>query len=263
MKPQINIESLTSSGTTVTATAKYAHGLLPGVRVRVQNCNETAYNGTFTVTAVTNFYVFTFTALSTPSASPATGNNITVAPNAWYGAPIRVGMFDSQNGAFFEFDGQTLWVVRRSSTLQTTGTSALTQNSPTVTGTVTKFSSEFKPGDFVVIRGQSYIVQHITSDTSMVISPEYRGATATNCVISKTVDTRFAQTNWNIDRCDGTGASLYNINLARIQMLYMDYSWYGAGSVRFGFKNNRGEVIYCHRIINNNLNSNNNNNSNT
>ena len=255
MKPNLTINNITSSGTTVTVTTRLSHGLGVGATVTITGADQAAYNGTFTVTAVTNFYVFTFTALSTPSASPATGNGITVAPNAWYGAPIRIGMFDSQNGAFFEFDGQTLWVVRRSSTLQTSGTSAVTQNSPTVTGTVTKFSSEFKPGDFIVIRGQSYLVQHIVSDTSMTIYPEYRGATATNCVLSRTVDTRFAQTNWNIDRCDGTGASLYNINLTKIQMFYMDYSWYGAGSVRFGFKNNRGEVIYCHRIINNNINT--------
>ena len=30
---------------------------------------------------------------------------------------------------------------------------------------------------------------------------------------------------------------------------------YCTRSVRFGFKNNRGEVIYCHRIINNNINT--------
>lgn len=254
MKPNLTTNNITSVGTTVTVTCRLSHGLGVGATVIVTGADQTAYNGTFTVASIVSPYVFTYTALSTPSASPATGT-IAVAPNSWYGASIRVGMFDQQNGAFFEFDGQTLWVVRRASTLQLSGTVAVTQNSATVTGTSTKFSSEMKPGDFIVIRGQSYIVQSISSDTSMTVNPEYRGSTATNCVISKTVDTRFSQSNWNIDRCDGTGASLYNINLSRIQMFYMDYSWYGAGSVRFGFKNTRGEVIYCHRIINNNLNT--------
>jgi hypothetical protein len=40
-----------------------------------------------------------------------------------------------------------------------------------------------------------------------------------------------------------------------MQMFYIDYTWYGAGGVRFGFKNNRGEIIYCHRIPNNNVNT--------
>jgi hypothetical protein len=255
MKPNLTVNNITSSGATVTVTCRQSHGLGVGATVIITGADQAAYNGTFTVTSTATFYVFTYTALSTPAATPATGNTITVAPNTWYGAPIRIGMFDSQNGAFFEYDGQTLWVVRRSSTQQLSGTLAVTQNSATVTGTATKFATELKPGDFCVIRGQSYVVQAIASETSMTIYPEYRGATAINCVPSKTVDTRFAQTNWNIDRCDGTGASLYNINLTRIQMFYMDYSWYGAGSVRFGFKNTRGEVIYCHRIINNNINT--------
>jgi hypothetical protein len=40
-----------------------------------------------------------------------------------------------------------------------------------------------------------------------------------------------------------------------MQMFYADFTWYGAGAIRFGFKNNRGEVIYCHRIVNNNNNT--------
>ena len=254
LKPVLTYNNMTASGTTVTVTTRYSHGLLPGATVTVSGAIQTAYNGTFTVTTAATPYTFTYTALATPAATPATGT-ITISPNSWYGAGIRIGMFDLQNGAFFEFDGQTLYVVKRSSTLQISGVAAVTQNAATITGTSTKWSQELKPGDWVVIRGQSYLVQHITSDTAMTISPEYRGVTATACVVSKTVDTRFAQSTWNIDRCDGTGASLFNLNLTKMQMFYMDYSWYGAGAIRFGFKNNRGEVIYCHRIPNNNLNT--------
>ena len=253
-KPQLNADNLTSSGTTVTVTAKYAHGLLPGATVIVTGCNETAYNGTFTVVTAPSPLTFTYTALSIPSASPATGNPV-VNPNAWFNNSARVGMFDNQNGFYFEFDGQQIFAVRRSSTLQISGAASVTNGSQQVTGTNTKFSSQLVPGDYVVIRGMSYLVQHITSDTTMFIYPEYRGTTGVNNIVSKTVNTRFPQSAWNIDRCDGTGASLYNLDLTKMQMLYIDYSWYGAGSIRFGFKNTRGEVVYCHRIANNNLNT--------
>ena len=53
---------------------------------------------------------------------------------------------------------------------------------------------------------------------------------------------------------DGTGASGFNLDLTKMQMWYIDYSWYGAGEIRFGMRNTRGEVIYCHRMPNNNLN---------
>jgi len=103
----------------------------------------------------------------------------------------------------------------------------------------------------------SYMVQSIASDTSMFIYPEYRGAIniAGGAIVSKTIDTRYNQALWNIDKFDGSGASQYNLDLTKMQMFYMDFSWYGAGAIRFGMKNNRGEVIYCHRIPNNNLNT--------
>jgi hypothetical protein len=38
-------------------------------------------------------------------------------------------------------------------------------------------------------------------------------------------------------------------------MLYIDYSWYGSGFIRYGLRATNGDIVYCHRIPNNNLNS--------
>ena len=35
-------------------------------------------------------------------------------------------------------------------------------------------------------------------------------------------------------------------------MAYIDYSWYGAGAIRLGFKDLNGKVKYAHRMIHNN-----------
>ena len=255
MKPAVFVNSVTSSGTTVTVTTKFAHGLLPGAVVQVSNSTDTAYNGNFTVVTAANPTTFTYTALSTPTYTTAPGFPIYVSPYSWYGSVNRIGMFDSQNGFFYEFDGQTLYAVRRNSVRQGSGSVAVTTASQSVVGTSTLFSQQFKPGDTCIIRGQTYLVEQITSDTQMYIYPEYRGTTnAVNCVISKMVETRVPQTSWNIDTCNGLGASNFNVDLVKMQMFYMDYTWYGAGAIRFGFKNNRGEVIYCHRMPNNNVN---------
>jgi hypothetical protein len=255
MKPALSVDNITSSGTTVTVTTKYSHGMLPGSYIKVSGSTDTPYNGTFLVATAPTATTLTYTALSAPSATPAAGFPLTVSPWTWYGSANRIGMFDSQNGFFFEYDGQTLYVVKRSSTAQLSGAVSVTSTSNSVTGTNTKFSSQLKPGDSIVIRGMTYFVQTITTDTQMYIYPEYRGVTAANCVVSKTIDTRYAQSTWNIDKCDGTGASSYTVDLTKMQMFYADFTWYGAGAIRFGFKNNRGEVIYCHRIANNNLNT--------
>jgi len=264
LKPALFVENVTNggSGSTITVTCKYPHGLLPGSIIKVTGSTDLAYNGNYAVVTVSGL---TFTYITTnridttglvPALAPAPGFPITISPFSWYGSYNRIGMFDTQNGFFFEYDGQTLYAVKRSSTAQISGSVAVNTGSNAVTGTSTKFSQQLKPGDYIVIRGMSYIVQQITSDTAMTIYPEYRAvANISGAVVSKTIDTKYAQSSWNIDKLDGTGASLMNVDLTKQQMFYIDYTWYGAGAIRFGLKNNRGEVTYCHRIPNNNVNT--------
>lgn len=260
LRPNIIVDQISSSGTTITVTTKVAHYLYPGVGITIAGCNETAYNGNFTVVDTPTNFTFTYTALSTPSATPASGNSLLSVTN-WYGATTRIGMFTATNGMFFEYDGQTLWAVRRNSTTQLSGFVNVTNGSSTVTGATvngvsTLFAKQCFPGQFISIRGMCYRVMSIASDTSLQISPPYRGVSLTGkntAVISEINDVKIAQTAWNLDRMDGTGPSGYNIDLSKIQMFYIDYSWYGAGAIRFGFKDQAGQVIYCHRFIHNNL----------
>ena len=42
------------------------------------------------------------------------------------------------------------------------------------------------------------------------------------------------------------------LDITKIQMAYMDYSWYGAGKIRFGFKDQNGHVKYIHEFKHNN-----------
>ncbi len=246
------LDSITASGSTVTVTTKFPHNLWTGAAIRISGANESAYNGSWTVASVPSDLRFTYSVSpATITATPATGN-LTAQPNTWYGAFVRLGMFDNQNGFFFEYDGQTLNVCRRSSTFQLSGyISALAANSQICTGVNTQWSKQLSPGDFVVIRGMSHTVVSIESDTSMTIYPEYRGtaiSAPTQCIISRTDTLRIPQSQWNIDRLDGTGASAFTLDITKMQMWVIDYSWYGAGAIRFGVKNSRGEFIYCHRI---------------
>ena len=261
MKPSINIDDASASGTTITVNTKLQHFLQPGTTIQVSGANESQYNGTFAVDQVIDGFRFTYIALTTPSATTASGI-INVSVTNWYGSTIRLGMFDNQNGLFFEFDGQTLWAVRRRSNDQISGFVNVTQgnafvNGATVDSVPTRFSKQLQPGDFIVIRGASYRVLDIISDTVMTITPPYRGATlsGTNtAIVTKTVDIKVPQNLWNMDKCDGTGPSGVNLDLSRMQMFYIDYSWYGAGAIRFGFRNTKGEVFYCHRFVNSNQN---------
>ena len=257
LKPNLQIDSLTATGTTITVQTREQHNLTPGVAIAVGGASDSAYNGNFVVANVLGYNKFTYTALTTPTSSVGAGPYY-VSVVGWNGAINRLGIFDLQNGLFFEFDGQTLYAVRRSSTFQLSGKVTATNGSNTITQTgadfPTNFSNQLSVGDFIVIRGQSYQVQTIASDTSMTITPSYRGATANYAIVSKTVDTKIPQSQWNLDPCDGTGPSGYNLDLSKMQMFYIDYSWYGAGFVRWGIRASDGDVTYVHKQPNNNIN---------
>jgi hypothetical protein len=162
-------------------------------------------------------------------------------------------MFDSQNGMFFECANGAMYCVRRNSVQQTGGLVNLTYGSSVVIGTNTSFTKQLGNGNNIVIRGMSYVVNNIASDTQMTIVPAYRGITTKNVVISKTIDTRIPQSQWSLDHCDGTGPSGYIMDLTKMQMVYVDFAWYGAGKIRYGFKNQFGKVFYVNEITNANL----------
>ncbi len=99
----------------------------------------------------------------------------------------RVGMFDNDNGIYFEKTGSTLNWVRRTS----------------------------------------------TSGSS--------------------VDNPVAQSSWNGDKLDGTGASGYTLDTTKACIMFMDFEWLGMGSVRCGFVID-GKFIVAHTFLNaNNL----------
>jgi hypothetical protein len=250
-KPALFVSSMVNASGTVTVTCRFNHNLTAGTSIQVAGANQGYFNGTYAVASVTSPTVFTYT-IGTSNSVTATGQ-FRVSPLSWFGASSRIGMFDQQNGMFFEFDGTTLYVALRNSTNQISGTVTATINSAAITGSGTAFLTQLQPGQFIVIRGQTYRVVQIVSDTSLSISPEYRGTTTiANCVVSQTIDVRIPQSQWNLDKCDGTGPSGYNIDLTRMQMWYIDYSWYGAGYIRYGVRGTNGLITYVHQIQNNN-----------
>jgi hypothetical protein len=345
-KPSIDIESMIkSSATTILCKTRRPHGLVNDLFVRISEAKDsygntsTIYNGDFqvTVTSLTEFRI--------SKAGGIPENRAYGFPQffvrEWQGGAVRTGMFDFQNGMFFEFDGQEIYCVRRSSTQQMAGTVAALQGNEVIFGTGTSFEAQLDVGDYVVMRGQSYRVTQIDSNTRMSVRPEYKGSSGTEkefnpatvvntttdvftiighgfsdllpvvynsidgepigglvngrtyyislingntfqlkadpdavgvvnlssvgtttihsltpaksgIIVTKTVDTKIPQADWSIDPCDGTGVTGYNLDLSRIQMAYMDYSWYGAGKIRFGFKTTDGQVQYVHEFVHNN-----------
>ena len=256
LRPSFQLDELSCAGDTITIQTKEQHNLIPGAQINIINATPTGYNGTYTVDSVLSYNRFTVKT-NLPLPAKAEGRYY-ITVSSWTGSVVRIGLFDEQNGVFFEYDGNTLYAVRRNSTYQIAGRVSVTRGGNTISQTSTtfptSFNSQLDPGDYIVIRGQSYKVLSIESDTSLTISPSYRGATAANVIVSKTFDKKTPQSQFNIDKLDGTGFSGYNLDLNRMQMFYIDYSWYGAGYIRWGLRATNGEVTYVHKEENNNVN---------
>lgn len=60
-------------------------------------------------------------------------------------------------------------------------------------------------------------------------------------------ETRVSQSEWNVDPLDGTGPSDVVLDLTKTQILFSEYEWLGAGSVRLGFAID-GNFIVAHQF---------------
>lgn len=259
-RPNYDVRSMTASGTTVGSTITVTtddidHGLQIGAVIQLTGSTTSGYNGQYVVNSITSDYQFTVLATSVLGATTAVLNiNPKVYVITWDGAAVRAGLFDEQNGLFWEYDGAILSVVKRSATAQLSGTLSVTQNSNAVTGANTRFTQQLRAGDRIVIRGMTHHVIQVVSGTSIFVSPDYRGVNASGVKGNLIQETRIRQEQFNIDTIDGTGPSGFNINLSKMHMIGLQYTWYGAGFVDFMIRGSDGNWVYVHRMKNNNIN---------
>jgi hypothetical protein len=342
----INVSGLTT-GSNITVVSSVPNGLpQAGATIAIRGVTTANVNGTYTVSSVVEST--TANVVSTAPIStliPVLGDQPRFIMTNWHGASVRAGCFDDQNGLFWEYDGQTLFVVRRSATFQLSGTvttavgsQLLTGSLSTTTGTwvnpnavsvsigeastvvgvashtltvgmyianltggtlaslgacwvisttqfnvtlgflpatvaasassgaaggtfvtpTTRFQDQLKVNDKIVIRGMTHQVTSIQGQGRLTFNPPYRGVanitTATPVQACKIKELRVAQGQFNRDPLDGSGASGFRIDLTKMQMIGLQYTWYGAGFVDFMVRGADGNWVYAHRMRNNNVN---------
>lgn len=85
---------------------------------------------------------------------------------------------------------------------------------------------------------------------------EYSGAGVLSLVERRYVtgtaaDFPEAQASWNVDPCDGTGPSGFDLNESATQLMFVDFQWLGVGRVRVGFVHD-GSFILAHEFYHSN-----------
>ena len=259
-KPNYSIISVSASGTSIGSTITITtddidHGLQAGSSIELTGVTTSGYNGTYTVASITSDYAFTVLATSLlGSATPALAQKTKVYVKNWQGAAVRAGIFDDQNGIFWEFNGIDLYCVRRSATFQLSGSATVSPNNNLITGDGTRFTEQVRVGDRVVIRGMIHFVTQVFDNTNLYITPDYRGISASGVRITLVEELRMKQGDFNIDNLDGTGPSGFTLDMNKMQMVGIQYSWYGAGFVDFMMRGSDGNWLFAHRIKNNNIN---------
>lgn len=174
----------------------------------------------------------------------------------WHGATVRSGIFDDQNGIFWEYDGTQISVVQRTGTRQISGTISMQVDDNQVIGLNTRFRDQLKAGDKIIIKGMTHVVSHVNSQTSMTVTPDWRGVVdIIGAKVNLVVDKKVKQEHFNLDKLDGTGPSGYNIDIAKMQMIGIQYSWYGAGFIDFMLRGADGNFVFAHRMRNSNVNT--------
>lgn len=262
LKPTFDITTVTAAGLTVGSdiyvTTDLEHGFQKGTGVQLSGINSPGYsNSNYIVNNILSDTQFTVEAVEplttlTPALAPQPRVNV----ESWHGAAIRAGMYDDQNGMFWECDGITVNAVQRSSTFQVAGLVSVGVGSNLVVGDNTsRFQDQLNNGDIVVIRGMTHTVTSILSQNRMTVVPPYRGVTNQNRVkMTLRQEIRVRQPDFNVDVLDGQGPSGYTLNAGRMQMLGIEYSWYGAGYVQWMLRCQDGWMLPCHRRPNNNVN---------
>lgn len=249
--------ALTAGSLITFVTDDTDHGLQSGGVVEITGMTSFEFNGIYTVENVRDSRTFRVRSLNVlTTLTPVLGPEAKVVVKNWHGSTVRTGPFDDQNGLFWQYDGQYLALVKRTSTFQVSGTVAVNTDSNAVTGTNTRFRDQLKVGDRVVLKGMTHTVTDIASQTSLTFNPDFRGnlnvTGAKLCLVENFV---IPQSEWNMDRGDGTGPSGFNINPSRMQMIGIQYSWYAAGFIEFMLRGADGKFVFVHRIRNSNINT--------
>ena len=263
MSPTFDVTNVTAAGTSVnsniTITTDVEHGLNAGATVTLTGVTTSGYDDSgYVVTSITSATAFVVQAQDTlGTTTPVLGQQPRLNITGWHGASIRAGLFDDQNGLFWENDGITVSAVQRSSTFQLAGLVSVGAGSNLVTGDGScRFQDQLNTGDVVVIKGMTHSVTSITDNNRMTVVPPFRGVSnQTRVKISLRNEIRVRQSDFNVDPLDGSGPSGFTLDASKMQMYAIEYSWYGAGTVIWMLRGQTGQFVHAQRRPNNNINN--------
>ena len=108
---------------------------------------------------------------------------------------------------------------------------------------ITRSMGLFDENNGIFVRDNEGVVEFVIRSSYANINYPASGSPTENAVI---------QSNWNIDKFDGTGQSGITLDKTKSQILFIDMEWLGVGRIRIGFVIN-GIPYYCHEFVHSNI----------
>lgn len=113
------------------------------------------------------------------------------------------------------------------------------------------FSGVFKPSN------NTYNSSVGLFDTAVAAAPyvnngvflAFNGGVASVNIANAGTVSSIPQSEWNVDKMNGTGPSGLRLDFSQAQLFAIDLEWLGVGRVRFGFYA-YGRIQYCHQVTN-------------
>lgn len=126
--------------------------------------------------------------------------------------------------------------------------------------TQSRKSCIYQPGKSLLFLGSGKISDTLNTSTDFSARIGYfngvnglffaydQNGISVNLINSSSI-TQIMQSDWNIDKMNGTGTSKINLNFNKCQLFVIDFEWLSVGKIRFGFYA-YGKIVYCHTIHN-------------
>lgn len=191
--------------------------------------------------------------------------------NPQAGVTLRAGLIAQEQSLVIGYNGTQFGILRQNGgkaqivkltiTSNTINTATITLNGVATNVTLTTTNTTTSAREIAATAFAGWQTQQVDnavwflSDSVGVLS----GANSINATITGTIsvvqtgvantDDWVYQSQWNIDKLDGTGVSGVTLDPSKLNIFQIQFRWLGAGEIRFAIENpSNGDLIFFHHI---------------
>lgn len=191
--------------------------------------------------------------------------------HAQSGVTLRAGLIAQEQSLVIGYNGTQFGILRQNGgkaqivkvtiSSNTIGTATITLNGVATNVTLTTTNTTTSAGEIAAATFTGWQTQQVDNAVWFLadIVEVKSGANTIGGTASGTIsvvqtgvahtDNWIYQSEWNVDKLDGTGTSGITLDPAKLNIFQIQFRWLGAGEIRWAIENpSNGDLIYFHHI---------------